>query len=443
MTAASRSKGEFFFSVGTIGQSTREGRKPSTLLQAARHNRRAIQAELGVHSHIDAKRICLNETIAGPATPAEVVAMAQSLMIDAGVVVEKLRKDYTQAVELLFSLSANTEVDTGNYFQRCVDWVGERFGAGNILSADIHRDEATPHCHVLLLPLVDGTMRGSNLITRPELAKLRISFERDVARGFGLKKPPGRMTGATRGQAARLVLERLESTQDPLLKSAMWLTARRAIETDPAPYLAALGIEFESVEPPRRTRTMTQIFTSPGKGPKAESISSISADVYAGKPIGFVSEASTTSSINAEAKPEKPIGFVNCPEKYRNLSCVGFAPSTPVFQSPNPAKCLELEGLEVEDEEAISKPDGFHGSDVSATDPGAEWVKPAGPLPGLVDPFDVGSGLQYGSRCGPGLQLWDVYAEQLATDVECIEGVYSIQSSAIDHHDEYSSNAQD
>lgn len=363
--ATSRSNGEFFFRVGTIGQSTRGERKPSTLLQAARHNRRMIQAELGAHSHIDPERICLNETLTGPDTPAEVVAMAQSLMIGAGVVVEKLRKDYTQAVELLFSLSGDTKVDTRAYFRRCVAWVGETFGEANILSADIHRDESAPHCHVLLLPLVGGKMLGGNLITKPGLVKLRIAFERDVARGFGLKNPPRRLTGAMRGQAARMVLGRLESTQEPLMRSALWVTLRRAIEADPAPHLAALGLEAEAVEPPRKPRTMTQIFISPGKGPKTVSTRSMAADVYVEKPIGIVPAAISTAGNNVEGEPEKkPIGIVCHTKEDRHLSCVGFASTTPMFQSLNPDECLMVDGPDAEGVAAISEADRHPGFDV-------------------------------------------------------------------------------
>jgi hypothetical protein len=383
VTAGSYSKDLYFFSVGTIGRSTRDGRKPSTLLQAARHNRRAIQAELGADSHIDPERICLNETLAGPATPAEVVALAHSSMISAGVVVEKLRKDYAQAVEFLFSLSADTEVDIRDYFQRCVDWVGERFGAANILSADIHRDESVPHCHVLLLPLVDGMMHGSKLIVRPELAKLRVSFERDVARRFGLKKPVGRLTGATRGRAARLVLERLESTQDAVMKSALWLTTRRAIEHDPTPYLAVLGIDIQPDKSARKAKTMTDIFTSPGKGPKAEPFSRIVMDVYPGKPIGFAPRwASTAGGNNAATDPEKPIGLSGCHEGERNLSCVGFAPSSAVFLSPIPGEPMSLQGPEADDDYdyddvAMAESDSTHDCEASTAAPRARWAHAA------------------------------------------------------------------
>lgn len=290
--------GAFFFSVGTIGLSTREGRKPSTLLKAASHNRRQIQAELGARSHIDSTRTRLNETIAGPDTPAGVVALALALMTGAGVVPDKLRKDHAQAVELLFSLAPDTTVNTGEYFRGCANWVGEQFGSVNILSADIHRDEAAPHLHILVLPLVAGRMCGSVLITRPRLAKLRTAFAHDVAQKFGLKAPPGRMAGAMRGQAVRLVLERLESTRDAILNSALWQCTRQAIERDPAPYVSALGIELSAAPSGHKPKTMAQIFTSPGKGPKVEARL---------KPIGF--EITTDGTA----------------PKHRNLSCVGFA----------------------------------------------------------------------------------------------------------------------
>lgn len=316
---ANQMSGAFFFAVGTVGLSTRQGRKPSTLLQAARHNRRKIQAELGARSHIEVGRTCLNETLMGPDTPEAVVALALALLTDAGVVVPKLRKDYTQAIEMLFSLAPDSTVNTGDYFRRCVAWAAEHFGAANILSADIHRDEASPHCHILILPMAEGRHRGSALITRPKLAKLRESFAKDVARAFGLKAPPGRIAGALREQAVRRVLERLESTQDAILRSALWLTVRRDIERDPAQFVASLGIELTPVLTGPKPKTMEQIFTSAGKGPKVDRVSNPARQLESLKPIGF------------ERAGESQ------PTTHRNLCSVGIAPEA----SPSsPAKPL-------------------------------------------------------------------------------------------------------
>lgn len=324
-----------YFAVGTIGESTRGVRKPSTLIGAARHNKREIQAELGSHGHIDPGRTRLNESLAGPATAGEVVASAKSKMLAAGVDVAGLRKDYTQAVELLFSLPAINSANERAFFARCVEWAGEHFGAENILSADVHRDEPAPHCHVLLLPtMAGGRMRGSEMVTRPRVAAMRESFAREVARGFGLKDQPGKskLTGSLKAQAVAMVLERLRSEGDSVLTSALWANTKADIERDPGRFLAALGIDL-----PRRT--MAQVFTSTGKGPRKErrEVKPIGfGDGVGGrhaphesesvKPIGFAGAADR--EMCPEDGDSKPIGFEHAPfegvENHRNLSCVGF-----------------------------------------------------------------------------------------------------------------------
>lgn len=292
---------DYLFAVGTIGLSKCNGRKPSTLLQAARHNRRAIQAEQGARGHIDPARMVLNETLAGPATPAEVDALAKTLMAGAGVDVARLRKDYTQAIEVLFSLPPDTAIDDGQYFRRCVEWAGQHFGVVNILSADIHRDESAPHCHVLVLPLVNNKMVGSALKGRKETAAMRDSFYSTVAKSFGLKKPVGRLMGAARGQAARAVHQALETMKDGLLHSALRETVNRLIERDPAPFMAALGISLEVAKPAKRQKTMAEIFTSPGKGAK---------------------------TIAIEQNHSKTIAIAIAREKHQSLPCVVFGESS-------------------------------------------------------------------------------------------------------------------
>lgn len=307
---------ELFFSVKSIGLSKRSGRKPSTIAMAARHNMRASQNERGARAHIDPALSHLNEHIQGPDTPEAVAALAQALMAGAGVAVDKLRKDYTQAIELLFSLPADTTIDTGRYFAACVDWVRARFGADNILSADIHRDEAMPHCHVLLLPLVGGRMAGAALVARAELAAMRDDFHSKVGKLYGLKKA-ARMDGATRGALVAAVLERLNATSDPMMHSPAWMAIRKAIERNPEPFAQALGVEVAA--PARRLRTVAAIFT--GKGRK------------------------TAEDQNLGFEPHKQnLGFKA--KKDRKLSCVGFAQSAAPIATPEPEHGQAVELVE-------------------------------------------------------------------------------------------------
>ncbi|WP_368923885.1 plasmid recombination protein, partial [Comamonas aquatica] len=50
------------------------------------------------------------------------------------------------------------------YFQAALDWMATEFGSANLLSAVVHKDESAQHMHVLIVPLVQGSMQGSDLL---------------------------------------------------------------------------------------------------------------------------------------------------------------------------------------------------------------------------------------------------------------------------------------
>ena len=264
------------------------------IVVAARHNRRAIQAEVGASANIDATRSHLNETLRGPETADEVAALAKKHMHEANV--KPLRKDAVRCLELVFSLPPNHRVDDRAYFADCVTWAIKEFGGDqNILSADIHRDEAAPHCHVLILPLIEGCMVGSALVgDRKKLLALQSRFHTEVASRFGFKKAPDRLTGLTKQAAESAVLTKLKALADPVFRSAAWAAVRDAIQRDPGSFILALGLE--APQKPQKVRSMTQIFTSKGKGP---------------------------------AKEPNPIGF-EARTKARTLCSVGFGPDVPL-----------------------------------------------------------------------------------------------------------------
>ena len=270
---------------------------PGIIAAAARHNRRSIQAETGASDSIDPTRSRLNQTLQGPPTPEDVALLAGQRLRDAGI--GKLRKDAVRALEFVFSLPVGSGVDDQHYFADCAAWVGQHFGGpDNILSVDVHRDEAAPHCHVLLLPMIGGRMVGSDLMgNRQKLLQIQRDFHDAVAARYGLKKAPARLSGASKGRAAAVVLDHLKKASDAALRSKVWSSVRAGIEGDPAPYMAALGMTLEP--PKKKQRTMTQIFTSQGRG----------------------------------GKTEKPIGFDRRP-KARTLCPVGFALTVGVSASP-------------------------------------------------------------------------------------------------------------
>lgn len=303
--------GDYIFAVKSIGLSKVGGRKPCTLESAARHNKRENARELRARGRIDGERVHLNYFIAGAVDAAGVVAMALRLMADIDTSPDKMRRDYCQAVEIVFSLHAAATIDTAQYFADCVAWCGKVFGAEYVLSADVHHDETAPHCHVLIAPIQGGRWVGSKLIDRANTQAMRESFRRQVAGVYGLRMVD-KLTGCRKSDAVAQVLAAIETKHNYLMSSAIWRTIRQVIERHPAPFVADLGLELADRVPGKR-KTTAQIFTSTGKGPKRETPHRPNAN-----PIGIDGHMAATKPA-----PPNPIGIENAAEVDQSLSCVG------------------------------------------------------------------------------------------------------------------------
>jgi hypothetical protein len=326
---------------------------------AARHNRRAIQAELGASASIDVSRCHLNFTLAGPDSAQSVAALAKARMAEAGV--GKLRKNAVMAIELLFSLPLSSTVDARAYFADCLAWAAPHFGGThNILSADVHMDEAAPHCHVLVLPLVDGRMSGSKLAgDRNRLLNLHADFHLTVASRYGFSKAPKRLLGAAKSAAATAVLDFLKTPPDPVLRSKAWPVIRECITSDPAPFALALGIDLPS--PKKELRTMTQIFISKGRGGAVEKPIGVSARKADGSLSGAGARARNGAAPPAEVAaflcsvgvPSEPVPIERQPvevtrERESEMDAACFDPVTGEFTRPNGPSKGRLKAAAVE-----------------------------------------------------------------------------------------------
>lgn len=269
---------------------------------AMKHNHREIQAEIGADSHIDPLRTRLNIVLAGAVTAGAVSDYADRLMLDAGV--GPLRRDAVRGLEIIVSLPPASTTNQSAFFADALAWATSFYGLP-VLSAVVHNDEATPHVHILLLPLIGGRMKGSDMMGgKARLQATQTSFYESVGRMYGLTrpKPPRRLNAATRAKSASLILTTLQADPAlmdmPVIESALLTMIGR----DPEPIFRAMGLTIP--HPPKSKKTFVEIMTKPCKPEK---------------PIGFASRS-------------KPIGFDDrAAEKGQTLSCVGFAPpKTPI-----------------------------------------------------------------------------------------------------------------
>lgn len=238
--------GAYHFAVKSIGLSHCNGRKPCTLLEAARHNLREIQAELGAVGRIDPRRLDSNRVIVGPPTAIEVQALCDKLLMT--VDTTRLKRDHVQAVEVVFSLPPGTCVDLDRYFTRCLQWLHDALPMP-ILLATVHRDEAAPHMHVLMLPVAGGKHIGGALIDRARLRGLRESFFTQVAGPAGLQRQGAKLRGQTKQWAVEAVIRACGLMGLPQSMGPLWALFKAEIERDPTSHMLVLKIDVDTLRP--------------------------------------------------------------------------------------------------------------------------------------------------------------------------------------------------
>lgn len=245
------------------------------VLAAARHNLR----ELPLTPNITAGKQEANQIVWGELTANAVNEAYKAMLIAAGI--GKLRVDAVRLIECVISLPVGNSDPGGLYFRAALAWIRQTFGQDNILSAVIHNDESAQHMHVLVVPLVEGHMRGSDLLGGPHhIGALLRSFEQAIQPAW---EKLGLCTKhcASPDQIASETLAYLQRIRDPMWESKVAPIIRACIEDNPEPFYQMLGCpatapsaqrrKEDSLLPPptqrlrraKRVSTMAQIFTRP------------------------------------------------------------------------------------------------------------------------------------------------------------------------------------
>lgn len=128
-----------------------------------------------------------------------------------------------------------SEEEQRRFFEDSLRFLEDQYGKENIISANVHMDERTPHMHVNFVPVTeDGKLSAKRLFTRSSLTELQDKFHDRVGRAYDLER-------GERGSKAKHLdvitfkatqraqeLERLEDRQEQLEKDAKALQAKSA-----------------------------------------------------------------------------------------------------------------------------------------------------------------------------------------------------------------------
>lgn len=150
---------------------------------------------------------------------------------------EKIRKNAVHAVEILITASPEilqkmTFQEQKNYFNQSLAWAEKQLGGReNLLSACIHRDEATPHLHMIFMPLKEKKLNANYYIggSKHKMIEFQDDFYKNVGQKFKMDRGrPAAITKAKhlnsrdylakKGQELANKEKQLNNKQEALLK---------------------------------------------------------------------------------------------------------------------------------------------------------------------------------------------------------------------------------
>jgi len=144
---------------------------------------------------------------------------------------EKVRRNAVRAIEALCATSAPVP-DAEAWARASLSYAQDRWGAGNVVAATLHRDEpdAGAHLHLVFVPLVAGRLQGKKTVgNRADLRAMQESYWHAVA-GFGLDR--GGLSAGRRHLPARLLRDANARATDDDKRQAVALVAILQAELD-------------------------------------------------------------------------------------------------------------------------------------------------------------------------------------------------------------------
>lgn len=175
----------------------------------------------------------------------------------------KIRDNQVRAMGFIVSSNdALDEKDAREFLDRSVQWFGARYGYENLLAAQIHLDEGTPHAHIWIAPVIRGEDGHDRLCAKelfaPDkrrknadgkwevtaqgtMSRLQEDFWEQVAKPYGYERPMRHelrakgyrsldaykvQVGTTR--ALKFEIETLEGERDKAKHGA--ITAKRELD---------------------------------------------------------------------------------------------------------------------------------------------------------------------------------------------------------------------
>ena len=162
-----------------------EKRKLGSVTPINNHHER-LKAKYKSNDDIDPERTHLNYHLVEPEGKYRQKALERIEEVGA-----KRRKDSVVMQDVLITASpdwidAKSYEEQVEYFDHAFDFIANRYGKDNIISAVVHMDEAHPHMHLVFVPITpEGKLSSKTLMGGPKgMEKLQDDFHEHMVRKY-------------------------------------------------------------------------------------------------------------------------------------------------------------------------------------------------------------------------------------------------------------------
>lgn len=172
----------------------------------------------------------------------------------------KVRDNQVRAMGFIVSSNDALDEKTAREFlDRSINWFGARYGYENLLAAQIHLDEGTPHAHIWIAPVIHDRETGFDRLCAKEL------FAPDKRR----KNAAGKWEVTAQGTMSRLQEDFWEQVAKPYgyerpLRHELRAKGYRSLDAYKVQVGTTRALKKETRPPLRRAGGLTMVATGEG-----------------------------------------------------------------------------------------------------------------------------------------------------------------------------------
>ncbi len=154
------------------------------------HDRR-LKIEKSSNKDIDPARTYLNYNLANECSGTFYSRVKSR--IDELDLKKKPRNDAVYMAQIMISASPEyfdnlSEIEEKAFFKDAFEFLKNRFGAENVVSAYVHKDEKTPHLHFNFVPVYEKKLCCKKVLNQYGLSKLHDELNKQVTKKYGLER---------------------------------------------------------------------------------------------------------------------------------------------------------------------------------------------------------------------------------------------------------------